>query len=398
MPDLIDQRQNSNSPEATWISVAITSLLCLGALMVYSAGATIDRQIDYSNLWQYTTIRRIAFVPIVLIVLSIVSHMKYQIWLLNTKRFWLSPVIIFLIASIAFLLMTLIPGLGGIEVNSSSRWLNIAGFKFQPSELAKWMTVFFLSGWIVNQGEKIKTFWLGFLPGFTILGLMCGLIGIEDFGTAALLGTVGTVLLLAGGVKCRYMLLLIPLAAVAFYFGVYKVEYRWERIMAHFSTAPVAHLDDTKYQGNQSVMAISVGGLMGRGLGQGLVKLGWLPEDTTDFIFAIIGEELGFAGCIMVVFLYCMLIYNGMKVIALSQSKLSKLIALSITSMICCQALINLMVVTGMAPTKGIALPFVSAGGSGLVVTALACGVLLNIARQARKDLPITDNYQEEDE
>ena len=142
--------------------------------------------------------------------------------------------------------------------------------------------------------------------------------------------------------------------------------------MAHFSTESVAHLDDTKYQGSQSVMAISVGGMMGRGLGQGLVKLGWLPEDTTDFIFAIIAEELGWAGCFMVVALYLLIIWQGIRVMAMCNNQLGKLLVLSITSMISCQALINLMVVTGMAPTKGIALPFVSAGGSGLVVTAMA--------------------------
>ena len=124
--------------------------------------------------------------------------------------------------------MTLIPGLGGIEVNSSSRWIRIAGIKFQPSEIAKWMTVFFLCGWLTYIKDKAGTFLHGFVPGFSVLLIMCGLIGIEDFGTAALLGAVGTVLLLAGGVKCRYLLILIPLAAIFFYFGVYKVEYRWE--------------------------------------------------------------------------------------------------------------------------------------------------------------------------
>ncbi len=387
MTDLIEDKRNG-SPEATWIMVAITSLLCLGALMVYSAGATVDRQIDYSRIWQYTTVRRIVFVPIVLLTLSISCRLNYKFWLLNCRRFWLSPVIVYLLLSIAFLCMALIPGLGGVEKNASSRWLNLGGIKFQPSELAKWMTVFFLSGWIVNQGDKIKTFWKGFFPGFAILGFMCGLIGIEDFGTAALLMTVGTVLLLAGGVKWRFLLILIPLAAIAFYFGVYKVEYRWERVLAHFSPDSVASgLDDTKYQGNQSVMAISVGGFFGRGLGQGLVKLGWLPEDTTDFIFAIIAEELGFAGCVMVVFLYMMIIWQGLKITARCQEPLNKLLSLSITSMICCQALINLMVVSGMAPTKGIALPFISAGGSGLLVTAAATGVLLNIARKHTSEL-----------
>ncbi|MBN2844187.1 MAG: cell division protein FtsW, partial [Sedimentisphaerales bacterium] len=326
--------------------------------------------------------RRIIFVPIALVLLAIAGRMNYRKFLIFPDRFWLSPVVFMLIISIIFLAMTLIPGLGGVEKNASSRWLNLFGIKFQPSELTKWTTVFFLSGWIVNQREKIRTFWQGFFPGFTILGLTSGLIGKEDFGTAALLATVGTVVLLAGGVKKRFLLLLIPVIAIGFYFGVYKEEYRWKRVMAHFSTEQVEHLDDTKYQGNQSVMAIGVGGMMGTGLGQGTVKLGWLPEDTTDFIFAIIAEELGFAGCCMVIALYLTLIWQGLRVVAISPDPIGKLLSLSATAMIGCQALINLMVVSGLAPTKGIALPFISAGGSGLVVTAMASGVLINIARQ----------------
>ena len=386
MSDLIKEKKHSN--EAAWIMVAISSLLCLGALMVYSAGATVDRQIDYSKFWQYTTLRRIVFVPIVLLVLAVASRMNYRIFLINEKRFWLSPVILYLIISLVFLLMSLVKGLGGVETNYSSRWLILFGIKFQPSELVKWMTVFFLSGWLVYNQENVGKFWKGFVPGFGVLGLMCGLIGKEDFGTAALLGLVGTVLLLTGGVKARYLLLLVPIAVAGFYFGVYKVEYRWERVLAHFDPSKLADAaSDARYQGDQSVMAISVGGLYGTGLGQGLVKLGWLPEDTTDFIFAIIAEELGFVGCVIIVGLYLMLVFQGLRMIKKCECAIGKLIGLSVTAMISCQALINLFVVSGMAPTKGIALPFISAGGTGLVVTALAYGVLINVARTSTKEV-----------
>lgn len=393
MPEL-NQKKYYYSSEATWIMVAIAALLSLGALMVYSAGATVDRQFDYSKMWEYTTIRRIIFVPVALVLLAIAGRMNYRRFLINPNNFWLSPVVFFLAASIVFLIMTLIPGLGAVEKNESSRWLNLGGLKFQPSELAKWATVFFLAGWIVNKDEQIKTFWHGFVPGFGVLGLMCALIGKEDFGTAALLGTVGLVLLLAGGIKKRFLLLLIPIMAIGFYFGVYKVEYRWERVMAYFSTQPVEHLEDTKYQGEQAVMAIGVGGMMGAGLGQGMVKLGWLPEDTTDFIFAIIAEELGFAGSVMVVVLYLTIIWQGLRVIAICPDPIGKLLSMSVTGMIGCQALINLMVVSGMGPTKGIALPFVSAGGSGLVVTAMAAGVLINIAKQGPYALDDEEEYE----
>jgi len=177
-------------------------------------------------------------------------------------------------------------------------------------------------------------------------------------------------------------LILLPLAVLAFYLLVYCEPYRWERVVAYFQDAPNGQFSDTAYQARQSIMAIGAGGIWGCGLGKGTIKCGYLPEDTTDFIFAVIGEELGLAGCIIVIFLFAFLLLCSLAILKRCPDRMGQLLVIAISGTICAQALMNLLVVTGMAPTKGIALPFVSAGGSGLVITAMAAGVLMNIARQ----------------
>ena len=375
------------NPEGTaelggWLILFISGLLCLGALMVFSAGASLDQQIDLKHFWRYSTLRRVAFVPVVWLVLAVVSRCGYRRWLINERQFWLSPVVFLMGLSIVFLTLVLIPGVG-TEVNYSMRWLVLGGgrygLRFQPSELAKWITVMFIAVYGAQRQDKIREFWRGFMPVCAVLMLVVGLIGKEDFGTAVLVGACGVIVMLVGGVRWWHLLVLIPVAAVAFYVLVYSDPTRWNRIMAFLESDSQAQSGAS--QARQSIMAIGSGGLWGVGLGQGKIKLGWLPEDTTDFIFAIIGEELGFAGCALVVGLFIGIIVCTVLIIRRTDNPAGRLLGLAIGGTIGAQALMNLMVVTGLAPTKGIALPFVSAGGSGLVMTAMAAGVLVNIAR-----------------
>lgn len=365
-----------------WLILFISGLLCLGALMVFSAGASIDQQIDLKHFWRYSTLRRVAFVPVVWLVLAVVSRCNYRRWLINERQFWLSPVVFLMGLSIALLVLVLIPGIG-TEVNYSRRWLVLgageSGLRFQPSELAKWVTVMFLAVYCTQRGGHIREFRRGFAPACAVLMLVVALIGKEDFGTAVLIGACGVMVMLVGGVRVWYLLVLVPVVAVAFYVLVYSDPTRWNRIIAFLESDSQAQ--SGAYQARQSIMAIGAGGLWGVGLGQGKIKLGWLPEDTTDFIFAVIGEELGFAGCALVVGLFIGIIVCTMLIIRRTNNPAGKLLGAAIGGTIGAQALMNLLVVTGLAPTKGIALPFVSAGGSGLVMTAMAAGVLVNIAR-----------------
>jgi cell division protein FtsW len=376
-----DGIENKGGGYDGWLMAIIAALLCLGALCVFSAGASLDQQLDWRYFWKSITMRRVAFVPIALAVMAVMGHCNYRKLLMNEKHFWLSPVIAFLIISVGLLVLVLIPNIG-TQVHSSRRWLVLSGgLQFQPSELAKWVVIMFLAVYAVYKGDRIRSFFGGFVPGCVVLLVVVGLIGLEDFGTAALVGAMGVLVLLMGGVRWWHVLILIPVALIAFYVLVYQVDYRWDRVTA-FLHDNGNEQSATSYQANQSMMALGAGGMFGCGLGLGTVKLGHLPEDTTDFVFAIIGEELGFIGCAIVAGLFIALMICGTLVMLKSTDRLGQLLAGAITATIGAQALMNMMVVTGMAPTKGIALPFVSAGGSGLVMTALAAGVLINIARQ----------------
>lgn len=368
--------------------IAISALLCLGGVMVFSAGASLDQKIDLSQFWKYATVRRVAFVPIVWGVLLIGSRLNYRKWLVSEKSLLRSPISWITALSVVMLVAVLIPGIGQ-EVNYSMRWLKIGpaqyGIQFQPSELAKWSVVIFLAAYCRYNAERIRQFWRGFVPACVALLVVVGLIGKEDFGTAVLVGAVGAMVLIAGGIRWRHLLILIPIAAVAFYLLVYCNDYRWERMQAYFDSHSSERAQSSGYQANQSIMALGAGGIWGVGLGNGTVKYGWLPEDTTDFIFAVIGEELGFAGCAIVVALFIIIMICSLSIIRRAQDSLARLVAFGIAATIGAQTAMNLLVVTGLAPTKGIALPFVSAGGSGLLMAALAASVLMNIARQNEK-------------
>ncbi len=396
-PQLSTRSQQQPTSVSNALFIIISALLCFGALMVFSAGAGIDQHIDIKHFWKYATMRRIAFVPIVLFILAVSSRMDYHKWIVNEEKFWLSPVVYMTMFSVILLVMVLIPGVG-TEVHSSRRWLQFGppqyGLRIQPSELAKWSTVMFLACWCSYKKDDIRKFWSGFVPGCLLLGIVAGLIGKEDFGTAALVGTMGIVVMLTGGVRWYYILLLIPIAAIAFYVLVYNEPYRWERVLAYWNGTG-GHTSAANYQAHQSIMAIGSGGIWGVGLGQGVIKCGYLPEDTTDFIFAIIGEELGLAGCLLVISLFAGFLICGIIIAKRAKDNPGRLLAIAIAGTVGTQAAINLMVVTGMAPTKGIALPFVSAGGSGLVITALAVGVLLNIARQPQLNFALADNRKQ---
>lgn len=365
-----------------WLLVIVSALLCFGALMVVSAGVSVGHELRWSRFWTDVSLRRVFFVPVVWLVLAIVGKLDYRRWLWNEERFWRSPIVYLMMFSVGLLVLVLAIG---TEVNGAKRWLVFGpeefGLRFQPSELAKWVTMIFLAGLPCQMGSKMQEFWKGFIIGLGTLSVVVALIGLEDFGTAALVGCVGIVVLIVGGVKLRHLLVLIPLAALVFYVLVYRVPYRWERVTAYFGDENC----QASYQASQSVMAIGSGGLWGSGLGNGTIKLGYVPEPTTDFIFSVIAEELGFIGCAIVVGLFIGLIICALVTIRRASDRLGRLLAIAIMGTIGAQALMNLMVVTDLAPTKGIALPFVSAGGSGLVVTAVATGVLISIARRGKK-------------
>jgi len=289
-----------------------------------------------------------------------------------------------LILSIALLILVLIPGIGA-EKNNVRRWFEIpAGsvrISFQPSELAKWVMVFFLAGVCAKFGSDIRLFRRCFFPLCVVVGLMVGLIVIEDLGTAAFISFLAFLMLVVAGAKWWHVLSPVPLGVLAFLAVLIRSPARMSRIVAFLHPDELA--GSTAYQANQSLIALGSGGLFGKGLGRGICKYGHLPEDTTDFIFAIIGEELGFAGTTVVIGLFILFVILGLVVVRRCRDRFGQLLAAGIVMAIAIQAAINIGVVTVVLPTKGIPLPFVSAGGTSMLLSAAAVGVLLNIAKKS---------------
>jgi cell division protein FtsW len=296
--------------------------------------------------------------------------------------FWRSQGRALLLASALLLAGVLVLG---SEINGARRWYRMGGFSFQPSELAKLAVLAFTAAWLCDARERLSEFRRGFLPAAGALGVVTLLVLKEpDFGTALFLGTLGTVLLIVGGTRMKHMLLLLLLAAPVL---GYEVVQRLDVIRSrfHFVGGGGTGADAAGYQVRQGLVALGSGGLLGRGLGAGTAKLFFLPEGSSDFILPVIGEELGFAGTLLIILLYAAFVRAGARVClkCIERDRFAFLMSLGVTLWVGLQAAINIAVTTACAPTKGIALPFVSLGGSGLVVLFAATGILYAASRRA---------------
>ncbi len=366
-------------------------LMAVGTVFVFSAGANIGQELSLRRFYDFSTLRRIFFFPLATAILYLVSLIDYHKFRLKTT--WKnSPVCWLLIISISLLILVLIPQIG-TEINRARRWLRIPlgpfSVSFQPSEFAKWALIFFLAAFCSNFSDSMYLYRKRFLPICSLIALVAGLIIIEDFGTAALIALLSFLILLIAGVKFRHVLTLAPFAALAFFIAIIKSPTRIQRIAAFLN--PQKWADSTAYQANQSLIALGSGGVFGKGLGRGICKYGHLPEDTTDFIFAIIGEELGFIGTAAVIALFIAFVALGILVILRCRDNFGRLLAAGIVLAIGIQAAINIGVVTVVLPTKGIPLPFVSSGGTSMLLSAAAVGVLINIAKQSAE----AENFEE---
>lgn len=285
-----------------------------------------------------------------------------------------------------------VPGIRSPK-NGSHRWINLhlPGLEsVQPSELAKWGLVLLISIYAACSIRRMQSFWLGLVPGLLATGLVAGFVVIEDLGTGALMGMAACIVLLAAGARLWHLLILCPVPLAGAVLAIVTNPYRMHRIESFMN--PFLDPQGKGFHMIQSMGAISGGGIFGRGLGGGLQKFGYLPEDTTDFIFATICEELGVAGAAIVLFLLGALIWSVWGIVRRENVAVLKLIGLGVMATVGVQAAINLAVVTGLGPTKGIALPLISSGGTGWILTAAALGLvvamdraqLLSLRREAR--------------
>ncbi len=287
------------------------------------------------------------------------------------------------ILSVLLLIAVLIPGIGH-KAGGAMRWLKIGGFTFQPSEFAKLGLIIFLAYLLTKKEEKIRSFSFGFLPTILLSGLVIVLLLKEpDFGAALFLAAMVFILLFISGARMIYIAGACLLAAPVAYFLLMNADYRYKRLLSFIR--PWEDPTGTSFQIIQSFLSFGSGGLFGLGLGEGRQKLFFLPAPHTDFIFSIIGEELGLIGALGVVLLFFILAFRGIQIGISIQDKFGSYLALGIALMISLQAVINMGVVLGLLPTKGLTLPFVSYGGTSLIANFIGLGILLHLSTHAER-------------
>ncbi|MGC8539719.1 MAG: FtsW/RodA/SpoVE family cell cycle protein [Phycisphaerae bacterium] len=357
------------------------ALLGVGLLMTQSADARIGH---FVHDYLFRLVLNVEAVHAALAMILLVF-----LWRLDYRRLIgrsLASSVPAMLVVVSLICLALVLTRLGTDINGAKRWLMLRigshALSFEPSELAKWSLVLFISAYAVHRGEQIRNLWKGFVPLMVVVGATSALILKEDFGTAALVAGIAVLLMLMAGCRWWHIAMLLPPALVVLYFAVWHVPYRRERLLIFMHP----HLDPkgAGYNPIQSLLSFASGGFWGRGLGDGIQKMGYLPEDNTDFIFSLIAEELGFFGCMMVILLYLTLLFSGWQTARRARDLFGKLIAFGCTAMIGLQAAMNIAVVTVTVPTKGIALPLISSGGTGWILTAGAIGLVMSVERVNR--------------
>jgi cell division protein FtsW len=286
----------------------------------------------------------------------------------------------FIWAVLAVVGVMLVAVLFSAPINGTRRWFGLGGFGIQPSELAKIACVLFTALILERRMHRIDELSYSLLPIAIIVGVLAGLILLQpDFGTAMSLLLIVAAMVFAAGLHYKYFVGTVLAALPVIYIVLVAAPYRRRRLLAFWD--PWADPLGDGFQIIQSLIAVGTGGLFGRGLMAGVQKLFYLPEPHTDFIFAVIGEELGLLGATGVLLCFCVIAWRGLRIAARAEDTFGSLVALGLTTMIAAQAFVNMSVVLGLMPTKGIPLPLVSAGGSSLLISLLGMGVLLNISQ-----------------
>lgn len=345
-------------------------LVCGSVLMVYSASALLAmNRYGQPNLF---LVKQLFWMILGLAVLAVVMRIDY--------RTYNQPVIIWTAVGVAC--VALVAVLFSAPVNGARRWFGFGGIGVQPSELAKLAAIVFAAGILERRMHRIDEVSYSLMPVAVTIGVLVTLIMLEpDYGTAMVLVLIAAAMVFAAGVSYRHVLGLalatLPLVSLL----ILAAPYRRERILAFLN--PWADPLGAGYQAIQSLIAVGAGGVAGRGFMTGVQKLYYVPEPHTDFIFAVIAEELGLIGSTVVLACFGIIVWRGLHVAAHAPDRFGALLAVGLTVMVAVQALINISVVIGLLPTKGLPLPFVSAGGSSLLINLAGMGILLNVSQHA---------------
>lgn len=353
------------------ILLPVIVLTALGLIFVYSASTHWADFRHGDSLYYFK--KHALFCTIGLVLMVCAKNISY-------KRYvkFIYPI---LLASFCLLFLLFVPGCGH-KVGGACRWLRLwGGFYFQPSEFAKFSLTIYMAYSVSKKGSNMKKFTRGLLPHLIVVGIfILFIISQPDFGTALIIGCWLLIILFVSGVKLRYLALVSLLGVLSFSLFILMADYRINRLKAFCN--PWEDPQGIGYHIIHSFFAFASGGLLGEGIGQSKQKMLFLPEAHTDFVFSIIGEELGFIGVFAIACLFCLLIIRGLKIALAANDLFSAYLVLGIVCMIGLQATINMGVVLGILPTKGLTLPFISYGGSSLTFNFINVGILLNISSE----------------
>ena len=356
---------------------AVLALTGFGIVMVFSAGAVFAAKIHKD--WTFFLKRESVYAGVGLLAFLVGSRLDYSIY----RRFTY-PLLFLAVAMLAAVLKL------GPSINGAARWFRLGGLSFQPSELAKFALVLYLAVLLARKAEKVRDFSMGFLPPLLMTGVFLGLLLKQpDLGTAVIMGVTALGLMFVAGTRTSYILLSVLIAApIGWKVFITGESWRMRRLLAFLY--PWQYRRDTGYQLYESLISVGSGGVWGQGLGQGHQKLFFLPEAHTDFILAVVGEELGLVGVLTVLTVFSLLVWRGLRASARARDPYGCYLAFGITCLFGLQTLVNMCVVLGLLPTKGLPLPFVSYGGTALVMSLFMAGVLVNISARAPEPARMT--------
>jgi cell division protein FtsW len=349
---------------------AMLLLVCASIVMVYSASAVIAMERYHQpNLFLF---KQATWVLLGLAVMPIVMRIDYR----NYRQ----PLVIW--TALGVVVFALIGVLFGPRINGARRWFGVAGVGVQPSELAKIAVIFFVAAILERRMERIDELKYSLLPIAVVVGCVVGLVLLQpDLGTALSILIIASAMVFAAGINYRYIVGLLLVSLPAAYIILVSADYRRRRLTVFLN--PWEDPLGDGFQVIQSLIAVGTGGVFGRGLMAGVQKLFYLPYPETDFIYAVIGEELGLLGATIVLACFCVIAWRGLRTALRAPDRFGAFLALGLTAMVAFQAFFNISVVLGLLPTKGIPLPFVSFGGSSLLISMIGMGILLNVSQHA---------------
>jgi cell division protein FtsW len=352
-----------------WLFTVTLILVFVGLVMVFSASAVMAKE-RYGSGY-FFLLRQIGWAAGGIAAMLVAMKLDY--------RRYRHPAVVFSVLGVTTLLLISVFFLD--RAHNTHRWIHFGGFSFQPSEVAKVAIILFLAYFLENRTHSMSDWRNTLLPAALPTAMFLALIVLQpDLGTAIACAAITACIMFVAGLELRYLGYASVASLIPLYFLIFRVAWRWDRIKAFVN--PYSDPQGKGFHIIQSLIAVSTGGITGLGFMEGKQKLFYLPEPHTDFIFAVTAEELGLLGSLVLLLLFGIFLWRGVRTALRTQDMFGRLLAVGITSMVVVQAFINISVVLGIMPTKGIPLPFVSYGGSSLFVTLACVGVLLNITKQ----------------